>query len=60
MKERLRKLTRDLMLIPGLSGHEDRVRRALAKELTQLGLARRPTALAICLQRLRAIRSCRA
>ena len=39
MKERLRKLTRDLMLIPGLSGHEDRVRRALAKELTQLGLA---------------------
>ena len=39
MKERLRKLTSDLMLIPGLSGHEDRVRRALAKELAKLGLA---------------------
>ncbi len=39
MKERLRKLTSELMLIPGLSGHEDRVRRALAKELATLGLA---------------------
>ena len=39
MKERLRKLTSDLMLIPGLSGHEDRVRRAIAKELDKLGLA---------------------
>ncbi len=39
MKERLRKLTSDLMLIPGLSGHEDRVRRTLAKELAKLGLA---------------------
>ena len=38
MKERLRKLTTDLMLIPGLSGHEDRVRRAIAKELKTLGL----------------------
>ena len=28
----------DLMLIPGLSGHEGRVRRAIAKELDQLGL----------------------
>jgi putative aminopeptidase FrvX len=39
MKDRLRKLTSDLMLIPGLSGHEDRVRRAIAKELDKLGLA---------------------
>ena len=39
MKERLRKLTSDLMLIPGLSGHEDRVRRAITKELGKLGLA---------------------
>ena len=39
MNERLRKLTTDLMLIPGLSGHEDRVRRTLAKELDKLGLA---------------------
>ena len=38
MKERLRKLTTALMLIPGLSGHEDRVRRAIAKELDALGL----------------------
>jgi putative aminopeptidase len=35
---RLRKLTGDLMMIPGLSGHEDRVRRALTKELRALGL----------------------
>jgi len=28
----------DLMLIPGLSGHEGRVRRAIAKELDRLGL----------------------
>jgi putative aminopeptidase FrvX len=39
MMDRLRKLTADLMLIPGLSGHEDRVRRALAKELAALGLS---------------------
>ena len=36
--QRLRKLTGELMLIPGLSGHEDRVRRALTKELCALGL----------------------
>lgn len=35
---RLRKLTGELMMIPGLSGHEDRVRRALTKHLTALGL----------------------
>ena len=28
----------DLMLIPGLSGHEGRVRRAIAKELDHLGV----------------------
>lgn len=39
MIDRLRKLTAELMLIPGLSGHEDRVRRALTKELVALGLA---------------------
>src|SRR4026209_702776 len=38
MKERLRKLTSDLMLIPGPSGHEDRVRRAITKELDKLSL----------------------
>ena len=30
VKERLRALTAGLMLIPGLSGHEDRVRRRIA------------------------------
>ena len=44
MMDRLRKLTADLMLIPGLSGHEDRVRRALAKELAALGLSPNRTA----------------
>ena len=34
----LSELTRELMMIPGLSGHEDRVRRALAKKLKALGL----------------------
>ncbi len=41
MRERLRSLVRELMLIPGLSGHEDRVRRRLARELAALGLATR-------------------
>jgi putative aminopeptidase FrvX len=41
LKERLRTLTRELMLIPGLSGHEDRVRRRLSVELKALGLASR-------------------
>jgi putative aminopeptidase FrvX len=39
MKDRLRALTHDLMLIPGLSGHEGRVRRYLAARLDELGLA---------------------
>lgn len=39
--ERLRALTAALMLIPGLSGHEDRVRRRIATELKALGIASR-------------------
>jgi putative aminopeptidase len=41
MIDRLRALTTKLMLIPGLSGYEGRVRRALAAELTALGIASR-------------------
>lgn len=41
MRERLAKLLEELMLLPGLAGHEDRVRRRLAKELDALGLSRR-------------------
>src|SRR5947209_4340227 len=37
-RERLRALLAELMLIPGLSGHEDRVRRRLAREMSALGL----------------------
>ena len=39
MKERLRQLTRDLMLIPGLSGYEGRVRRYLKAVLAEMGHA---------------------
>ena len=38
-RERLRALTIELMLIPGLSGHEGRVRRRLAAEMAGLGLS---------------------
>ncbi|WP_147021972.1 M42 family metallopeptidase [Microvirga aerophila] len=38
MKDRLRSILEELMLIPGLSGHEDRVRRALSKRLEDIGL----------------------
>jgi putative aminopeptidase len=38
-RERLRALTTELMLIPGLSGHEGRVRRRLAVDMAGLGLA---------------------
>ena len=38
LTQRLGKLTSELMLIPGLSGHEDRVRRAIAKKIEDLGL----------------------
>ena len=41
VKERLRALTSALMLIPGLSGYEGRVRRAIAGELDSLGIASR-------------------
>jgi putative aminopeptidase FrvX len=37
MKQRLSKLAQELMLIPGLSGHETRVRKRLAKEMKSLG-----------------------
>ncbi|MET0599644.1 MAG: M20/M25/M40 family metallo-hydrolase [Mesorhizobium sp.] len=39
MKESLAGLLSELMLIPGLSGHEGRVRRRLATEMNGLGLA---------------------
>ncbi len=38
LRAQLRALLIDLMLIPGLSGHEDRVRRRLTSELKALGL----------------------
>ena len=41
VRARLKKLLVDLMLIPGLSGHEGRVRRYLAKALQDLGLQTR-------------------
>jgi putative aminopeptidase FrvX len=40
-ERRLRTLLRDLMLIPGLSGYEGRVRRYLAAALAELGLPSR-------------------
>jgi putative aminopeptidase FrvX len=41
MKARLKTLLKDLMLIPGLSGHEGRVRRYLKREMQAIGLATR-------------------
>ena len=41
LRARLRSLLTDLMLIPGLSGHEGRVRRHLKGELAALGLSTR-------------------
>ncbi len=41
LKDRLRALTAELMLIPGLSGYEGRVRRRIAAELKTLGIASR-------------------
>lgn len=41
MKDRLRTLLSELMLIPGLSGHEDRVRRRIAGMLAEFGLESR-------------------
>jgi putative aminopeptidase len=40
-KGRLKALLMDLMRIPGLSGHEDRVRRRLTREMKALGVATR-------------------
>lgn len=40
-KDRLRTLLTELMLIPGLSGHEGRVRRHIARALRDLGLETR-------------------
>ncbi|MEZ5925824.1 MAG: M20/M25/M40 family metallo-hydrolase [Hyphomicrobiaceae bacterium] len=37
LEERLIALTAKLMLVPGLAGHEDRVRRAIAAEIAGLG-----------------------
>ena len=41
MKQRLRDTLSELMMIPGLSGHEDRVRRYLRARLDDLGIASR-------------------
>jgi putative aminopeptidase FrvX len=41
MKDRLRKTLSELMMIPALSGHEDRVRRAIGARLDDLGLSSR-------------------
>ncbi len=41
MKDRLRATLSELMMIPGLSGHEDRVRRAIKARLGDLGIASR-------------------
>ena len=41
MIERLRQDLKALMLIPGLSGHEDRVRRALRDKLAEMGVPSR-------------------
>ena len=45
MRDRLRKVLTELMLLPGLSGHEDRVRRAIARRMAGAGIedADRPT-----------------
>ncbi|MCH8181968.1 MAG: M20/M25/M40 family metallo-hydrolase [Proteobacteria bacterium] len=41
MKNRLRQTLSELMMIPGLSGHEDRVRRHIRTRLGDLGIASR-------------------
>ena len=41
LQARLKTLLSELMLIPGLSGHEGRVRRRLREELTAMGIASR-------------------
>ena len=39
MKDRIKRDLMDLMMVPGLSGHEDRVRRALRQRLDDTGVA---------------------
>lgn len=39
MKDRIKRDLLDLMVIPGLSGHEDRVRRAIRQRLDEIGVA---------------------
>ena len=41
MRDRLRKVLTELMLLPGLSGHEDRVRRAIARRMAGAGIGTR-------------------
>src|SRR5689334_1842941 len=41
LRDRLGRLLVEMMLIPGLSGHEGRVRRHIARQLKELGLATR-------------------
>ena len=41
MKDRIKRDLMDLMQVPGLSGHEDRVRRAIAERLTKIGVESR-------------------
>lgn len=38
MKDKIQRDLMELMLVPGLSGHEDRVRRAIQNHLSELGL----------------------
>ena len=38
MKDRLKQDLVDLMQVPGLSGHEDRVRRAIRSRLDEIGV----------------------
>jgi putative aminopeptidase FrvX len=42
MKERLKRDLMELMLIPGLSGHEDRVRRSIRSRLEKIGVDSTP------------------
>ncbi|MCL6283923.1 M42 family metallopeptidase [Ruegeria sp. 2012CJ41-6] len=41
MKDRIKRDLLDLMMIPGLSGHEDRVRRAIRQRLDEIGIESR-------------------
>jgi len=41
MKDRIRETLIELMMVPGLSGHEDRVRRAIQAKLNAIGISSR-------------------